>query len=241
MSTGRSYVLTVDFDLLGVKHGDVMLDAGCGEGRHSFECIGRGARVLSMDMDMESIRKARYTLHYMRESGQAHDDGRYLVQIGDALNMPFRDETFDKVICSEVMEHVPDDRQACRELARVLKTGGSIAITVPTFISEMVYDALTYEYFTSPGGHIRKYIPRNLAAIMQSCGLEIYAVRFKHSLHTIYWLIRCVVGLHLNDQPLTRGYRKFLTLGMNSKLMPKIEDFFDHFFPKSIILYAVKK
>lgn len=234
-------MLTVDFDLLGVEAGDVMLDAGCGEGRHSFECIARGARVMSVDMDMESVRKARYTMAYMKKNGQAPAEGRYQVQIGDALNLPFRDETFDKIICSEVMEHVSDDNRACAELARVLKKDGRIAITVPTFISEMVYDILTYEYFTSPGGHVRKYVPRRLAKIMSDNGLTPYGVDFRHSLHTVYWLIRCVVGLHLNDHPFTRGYRAFLTLGMGSAFMRRVERVLDGFFPKSIILYAVKR
>ncbi len=235
-------MLTVDFNLLGVRAGDVALDAGCGEGRHSFEFIRRGAKVLCMDMDMPSLLKARYTLAYMKDNRQAHDEGRFLPHIGDALNLPFRDGTFDRIICSEVMEHVSDDRRACRELTRVLKKGGSIAITVPTYPSEALNDALTYEYYSSPGGHIRRYVPRELAAIMAECGLEVYGVRFKHSLHTIYWIIRSVVGLHNNDQPITRMYRKFLTLGLYSKnFYPRVEAFFDNFFPKSIILYAVKK
>jgi SAM-dependent methyltransferase len=234
-------VLTVDFDLLGVRVGDIMLDAGCGEGRHSFECIARGARVFSMDMDMESVRKARYTLAYMKRSHQAHHEGRYLVQIGDTRKLPFRDETFDRIICAEVMEHVENDDLACRELHRVLKRKGRIAVTVPTFISEMLYDILTYEYFSTPGGHIRKYVPRRLADMMRRNGLEIYGVSFKHALHTIYWLIRCVVGLHLNDHPFTRGYRRFLTLGMNSPFMQAVEGLLDNFFPKSIVLYAEKK
>ncbi len=145
-------MLTVEFDLLGVREGDLMLDAGCGEGRHSFECIARGARVCSMDMDMESLRKARYTLAYMKTSRQAHRNGAYLCQIGDALNLPFRGGTFDRIICSEVMEHVSDDYRACGELARVLKKGGRIAITVPTFISELAFDALTCDISLPPVG-----------------------------------------------------------------------------------------
>lgn len=234
-------MLTVDFDLLGVRVGDIILDAGCGEGRHSFECIARGASVFSMDMDMESVRKARYTMHYMNTSRQSHSEGRYLVQIGDALNLPFRDEAFDRIICSEVMEHVSDDHLACSELARVLKRNGHIAITVPTPISEWLYYMLTHEYFTSPGGHVRIYIPRRLAALMRKNGLEIYGIGFKHSLHTVYWIIRCVVGLHFDDHPITKGYRKFLTLCMHSYFMQRIEGFFDYFFPKSLVLYAVKK
>ncbi|HPD05879.1 MAG TPA: class I SAM-dependent methyltransferase, partial [Spirochaetota bacterium] len=187
-------MLTVDFDLLAVKDNNIALDAGCGLGRHSFEFVSRGANVFSMDMDMDCVRRTRFTLVYMRDNGQAKQGTHFQVLLGNALKLPFRDNTFDRVICAEVMEHVPDDNQACHELARVLKPGGLIAITVPTYISEMLYDTLTYEYFTSPGGHIRKYVPKKLAAIMENNGLKIYAVDFRHSFHTIYWLIRCVVG-----------------------------------------------
>ena len=234
-------MLTVDFDRLGLREGHHILDAGCGGGRHSFECIARGAHVWSMDMDMESVRKTRYALAYMKKEKQAHEKGRYLVQVGDALMLPFKDNTFDRVICAEVMEHVDDDNLACSELARVLKPGGAMAITVPTFITEMVYDTLTYEYFTSPGGHVRKYIPRKLAKIMDNNGLDVYAVDFRHSFHSIYWVIRSVVGLHLNNHPVSRGYHSFLVKTMDSKLMEKVEQFFDNFFPKSIILYAIKR
>lgn len=234
-------MLTVDFDLLGVKPGDIVLDAGCGEGRHSFEFVARGASVFSMDMDMECARKTRYVLCDIKENKPGYQDGAFQVHTGNALNLPFKDETFDRIICSEVMEHIPDDNRVCSELVRVLKRGGRIAITVPTFTSEMIYDALTFEYFTSPGGHIRKYVPRRLAGIMKRNGLEIYGLDFRHAFHTIYWLIRCVVGLHLNEHPVTKGYRKFLTHCMSSASLSRMERFFDNFFPKSIILYAVKR
>jgi hypothetical protein len=123
----------------------------------------------------------------------------------------------------------------------VLKKGGTIAITIPTYISEFLYDALTYEYFTSPGGHVRKYFPKKISNIMRKNGLEIYNIGFKHSFHTIYWLIRCVVGLHLDAHPLTKLYRSFLTYSMSSRFMERMEAFFDNFFPKSLVLYAVKR
>lgn len=234
-------MLTVDFDRLGVKPGETVLDAGCGGGRHSIEFIIRGARVFSLDMDMECLRKTRFELAAMIQQGAAHGQACFQVHSGDALRLPFRDETFDRIICAEVMEHVDDDHLACRELTRVLRKGGHIAITVPTYFSEMLYDALTYEYFTSPGGHVRKYLPKKLASIMRENGLVIYDIDFRHAFHTVYWLIRSVVGLHLNDHPMTKGYRKFLTLGLFSPFMRKAERFFDNFFPKSLILYAYRK
>lgn len=234
-------MLTVDFDLLDVKKGDVILDAGCGEGRHSFECIARGADVCSMDIDMESLKKARYILAAIKLKEDASYHGRFQIHIGDALNLPFKEETFDKIICSEVMEHVDDDDIACRELSRALKKGGKIAITIPTFFSEFLYDIATEEYFTSPGGHVRKYLPNKIVDLMTRNNLEIYDVKFKHSFHAIYWFIRCVVGLHLENHLFTRTYRKFLSLASDSRVMTKVEQICDFFFPKSMVFYASKK
>lgn len=234
-------MLTVDFDRLNVSEGDIALDAGCGLGRHSIQFMKRGAHTCCLDLDLECLRKTRYTIAQMNtDSGLGKNSG-FMVHIGDALNLPFKDETFDRIICSEVMEHVDDDFKACSELARVLKKDGRIAITVPTIFSELLYDALTFEYFTSPGGHVRKYMPKKLANIMRQNGLEIYAVDFKHSFHTIWWIIRSVVGLHNSEHPLTKGYHKFLHLGLYSQFMRKVEKFFNNFFPKSIVLYAWKK
>ncbi len=233
-------MLTVNYEKLAVSRGHLALDAGCGEGRHSFEFIKRGAQVFSMDLDMDSLLKARFNLAQINRAGQSHEDSRFLVHVGDALNLPFNDETFDRIICSEVMEHVEDDELALSEFVRVLKKNGLIAITVPTFFSELVYDAMTYEYFTSPGGHIRKYLPKKLASMMDRNNLQIYDIDFKHSFHTIWWMIRCVVGLHLNDHPMTKGYHRFLHLGLFSPFMRKCERFFDNFFPKSMVLYAWK-
>lgn len=232
-------MLTVDFEKLAVKDGQVVLDAGCGFGRHSLEFLKRGAFVFSMDTDMESLLKARYVLGELkRDLGDSVKS--YVVHSGDALNLPFKDNTFDRIICAEVMEHVGDDDKACSELSRVLKRNGRIAITVPTFFSEMIYDTLTFEYFATPGGHVRKYFPKNLIRIIENNGLLVYAVGFKHAFHTLWWIIRCVVGLHDSEHPLTRWYHQFLHLGLYSTFMRAIERFCNYFFPKSIVVYAWK-
>lgn len=232
-------MLTVDFDRLAVRRGDIVLDAGCGHGRHSLEFLSRGAVVYCMDMDMESLRKTRFTLFEMKKQ-LGDSDPSFLVHAGDALRLPYKDACFDRIICSEVMEHVRDDEGACRELVRVLKKNGRIAITVPTLFSEAVYHALTFEYFSSPGGHIRRYRPCQIAEMMRRNGLEVYAIGFKHAFHTIWWMIRCVVGLHKDHHPFTRAYHRFLYLGLFSSFMRRVESFFNYFFPKSLVIYAWK-
>jgi len=121
-------LLTVDLARLELRPGDLVLDAGCGEGRHCFGALERGARVVGLDLDRDSLDRGSGPLR-----ARAKELGSFGVMLhGNAFRLPFRDETFDRVICSEVMEHVHDWRGAARELARVVRPEGKVAITIPT-------------------------------------------------------------------------------------------------------------
>ena len=232
-------MLTVDFQKLPLRPGDLVLDAGCGEGRHTFECFRRDCSILGMDLDHRSLLKARYMLEQMR--GRRDAAGRFSLLRGDALRFPFPDETFDKVICAEVIEHVQDEHLAMTELARILKIRGKIAVTVPTLITEHLYDKLSPQYFRTPGGHIRKVTPSALASSMEENGLRIYAVGFAHAFHSPYWMLRCIFGLHDEKAAVPRLYRQFLHLALFSKPLRLAEKICNSLFPKSIILYAQKQ
>ena len=119
-------MLTVRYDQLGVKPGDTLLDMGAGAGRHAFEARRRGAHVIAFDRDLDDVRKAGSTLFAMEETEALPSNGSASCVNGDALSLPFPDGTFDRIICSEVMEHIPDDRGAASEL-----TSRSSIQTVP--------------------------------------------------------------------------------------------------------------
>ena len=106
-------MLTVRYDQLGVRPGDRMLDMGAGGGRHAFEAVRRGARVVAFDLGMDDLRQAAATLYAMEL--EENPAGTGLCVQGNALQLPFADGSFDRIICSEVMEHIPDDRGAVRE------------------------------------------------------------------------------------------------------------------------------
>jgi ubiquinone/menaquinone biosynthesis C-methylase UbiE len=231
-------MLTVNFHTLPLSKGDFILDAGCGEGRHVFECFRHDCSVLGMDLSRQSLLKARYVLGQMKKRQEAN--GRVLLLRGDALRFPFQDGTFDKIICAEVMEHVDDDRLGIAELGRILKPGGKIAVTVPTLFTEHIYDKLSKEYFRTPGGHVRKVVPQALARSMEVNGLRVYAVGFAHAFHSPYWMLRCIFGLHDEKAIMPFLYRKFLHLSLFSSPLRFLEKVCNFFFPKSIILYAQK-
>ena len=90
---------------------------------------------------------------------------------GDALDLPFASNTFDRVIVSEVLEHVWDDERTLTEIARVLRPGGRIAATVPTRWPERVSWALNWHYHDTPGGHVRIYRQHELELKLERAGL----------------------------------------------------------------------
>jgi len=224
-------LLTVDLDRLDVRSGQLLLDAGCGEGRHCVGAKGRGARVVGFDLDRTALRQAG--VHLMGQPGLAGFLG------ADARRLPFPDETFDRVICSEVMEHIDDYQAVARELYRVVKSGGRLAVTIPTATSEWIYLALSDEYFESPGGHIRIFNPRALAQALVESGFREIRAGFAHALHTPYWALRCAVGLNRADESSwVRGYRWALLEATHSPLAQRLEGLLNWVFPKSLVLYA---
>jgi len=231
-------LLTVDLERLRLRPGEKLLDAGCGEGRHCFGALERGAHVVGLDLDLASLKTRADDLG--RRASECSRLGA-LIQ-GNAFQLPFADGSFDKVICSEVMEHVHDYRAAARELARVTKVGGCLAITIPTATSEKLYLHLGDDYFESPGGHIRIFRPRQLALGLAEAGLATIGVGFAHALHTPYWALRSVAGLpNADENTLVQLYRRFLLLATRSRFLTRLERVLNYCFPKSLILYAEKR
>lgn len=230
-------LLTVDLERLDIRPGQLLLDAGCGEGRHCFGALSRGARVVGLDLDFDAMRDASKDL---RRRGAEAGRSAEMLQ-GDAFHLPFANETFDRIICSEVMEHVHDYRGALRELSRVAKPGARVAVTIPTATSEHLYLHLGDEYFESPGGHIRIFRPRELALGMAAAGFDTVGCGFAHGLHTPYWVLRSVMHLPDADESrIVRAYREFLIRATASRWMDRLEGLLNYVCPKSVIVYGRK-
>jgi ubiquinone/menaquinone biosynthesis C-methylase UbiE len=213
-------LLTVDLGRLDVQPGDWLLDVGCGAGRHAFGALERGARVVGIDLDPATLRLSCSPLR--ARARQLRGTGAMVR--GNALRLPFGNRRFDRVICSEVMEHVHDFRAAARELARVTRSGGSVAVTVPTATSESLYLRLGDDYFETSGGHIRIFRPRDLARALYAVGLQTTGIGFAHALNTPYWVLRSVVGLPRAEQnPWIRAYRHFLIRAAGSPTLRRLE------------------
>ncbi|MDQ3543637.1 MAG: class I SAM-dependent methyltransferase, partial [Actinomycetota bacterium] len=132
-------MLTIRFtelDQLGLPSGALILDAGAGFGRHAFEFARRGHRVVALDYAADEVVGTKDTFAAMVEAGEIEDKNYVGVLRGDATMLPFADGTFDAVVTSEVLEHIPNDTGALAELTRVLRPGGVLAATVPSWLPE---------------------------------------------------------------------------------------------------------
>ncbi|MGW7296057.1 methyltransferase domain-containing protein [Streptomyces xiamenensis] len=235
-------MLTVDFTRFPIAPGDRVLDLGCGAGRHAFECYRRGAHIVALDRNGEEVRTVAGWLAAMREAGEAPAAASAVAIEGDAFALPFPDATFDAVIISEVMEHIPDDKGVLAELVRVLKPGGRIAVTVPRYGPERVCWALSDAYHQVEGGHIRIYRPRQLLARVREAGLRPYGSHWAHALHSPYWWLKCAFGVD-NDKALpVRAYHKLLVWDIMKKPLATrlAEDVLNPLIGKSFVVYATK-
>lgn len=102
-----------------------VLDLGCGLGEYVRAFARRGARALGSDVATDRLAEA---LERVRDHGDRNVDG-FLAHAGEA--MPYPDGVMDVIVLNEVIEHVEDDRQTMREIARVLRPGGTCILYAP--------------------------------------------------------------------------------------------------------------
>lgn len=240
-------MLTVDYDRLGLRAGERLLDLGCGAGRHAFEAYRRGARVVALDYAFDELPEVVNLLAAMEVQGERTTSSDGAAVNGDACNLGFADESFDRIIASEIFEHVPDDAAAFAELTRVLRPGGTMAVTVPSWFPEQVCWALSEQYHAPyvEGGHVRIYTEQTLRDRMSAAGLEPGASHRVHALHSPYWWLRCAVGPADDDNPLVRAYHQLLVWDLTgtpviSRVTRTTEHLLDPVLGKSLVVYARK-
>src|SRR4051794_10461718 len=205
-------MLTVRYETLGLQPGELLLDAGVGLGRPACEAARRGARVVALDDAAGEVVATRATFGGMVDAGEIPLDRYVGVLRGDATRLPFADGTFDRVVTSEVPEHIQDDVAALAELARVLRPGGVLAATVPSWLPEKINWMLSDEYHApkAAGGHVRIYSGTELKAKLTAHGLDVYDSHHAHALHSPYWWLRCAVGPQRDDHRAEQVYKRFL-------------------------------
>ena len=235
-------MLTVDFDRLGLRPGERVLDLGCGAGRHACEMYRRGADVIALDQDADELAAVRDLFVAMREAGEVPEGAEADAKEGDALALPFADGEFDRVVAAEILEHIPDDLSAIAELVRVTRPGGTVALTVPRWLPEAINWKLSDDYHNVPGGHIRIYTDKELVSKAENAGLVLEGHGYAHGLHSPYWWIKCAVGVTNDDHPFAKVYHRLLVweIMKQPKVLQWAGRVLDPLIGKSLVLYFRK-
>ncbi|GIH02655.1 methyltransferase [Rhizocola hellebori] len=233
-------MLTVDLGRMGIAAGDRVLDLGCGGGRHAFALYRAGAAVIALDQDSEQL--AEVCSMFAALAGEVPAGASAAAVMGDALALPFADATFSKIVAAEVLEHIPDDTRAIAELYRVLEPGGRLAVTVPAWLPERICWALSKEYHTNPGGHVRIYTSVELQTRLEAAGFVLRGSHHAHGLHSPYWWLKCAVGVNNDNHPLPKAYHKMLVWDLMKHPLPTrlAERLLNPLIGKSLVVYADK-
>jgi ubiquinone/menaquinone biosynthesis C-methylase UbiE len=219
-----------------------ILDIGCGSGRHTAAAYDlRKGSVIGADPNFNDLKQAcaRLDLH---ARWTPHNKTAWSLAAADITHLPFRQDSFDAVICSEVLEHIAEYHRAIRESIRVLKPDGQLVVSIPRRWPETICWALSRQYRHTPGGHLRIFKAANLIRLVESGGMTLWRTHFAHSLHTPYWWLKCLLGIERNDLLPVTAYQRFLTWDIMQKprLTRRIEHWLNPVMGKSAVLYFRK-
>lgn len=146
-----------------------ILDAGCGAGG-TMAYLSRYGTVVGIDISEEMVE------HCRKMGLPAHR--------ASVAKLPFEDQSFDLALCLDVLEHLHDDRAALEELKRVVRPGGLLVLSVPSF-------SWLWGHHDDLNHHYRRYNFKELVQVLHSVGLEVErSTYFNFFLLPPVWFVR---------------------------------------------------
>lgn len=137
--------------------GTSLLNAGAGAGSMTYKLVDRGFDVTSVEYSPALVERVR------QELGRRQVTSSNPVAVGDLQTLDLPTAAFDGAVCAEVLEHLDDDRAAAGHLARVLRPGGALVVSVPA-------DPFRFDWVDRWAGHRRRYTADGLRELLAGAG-----------------------------------------------------------------------
>lgn len=220
-----------------VRPADTVIDVGCGDGAGATAFLAQqGAEVLATDVDQSVLDITRRRL-------QNSPARAYETILSDSNPLPIDDHRASRVVCMEVMEHVPDPERFMAELVRIGQPGAKYLLTVPDPASENVQKAVAPEIYWQEPNHLRIFSHDAFSDLVEGAGLTIER-RFSRGFYwSVWWAMFWSCNQEFGDPE--EAPLKHWTLSWHALISTpggkRIKDALDAQLPKSQGIIAVKK
>tara|TARA_B000000557_G_C20765069_1_gene439086 strand:- start:403 stop:1098 length:696 start_codon:yes stop_codon:yes gene_type:complete len=229
---------TFNFNLLNLKKVKSFADIGCGNGRHlkSLSSKLHTCNLIGVDHSCEEISK----LNSEFTNNICKNQNSYKFVEGDIRDLNIDSSSQDLVICSEVLEHVPNFEKVLQECKRILKPNGVLLISVPSYLPERICWLFSKEYQQTPGGHIRIFTKSFLQEAFRKQELKVFKKHKQHAFHSLYWIIRS--RNKMNDSKFLKSFHELLVKQMFGQAIfsANLEKLINPLFGKSVCFYLKK-
>lgn len=153
-----------------------LLEIGCGSGNLLLRAIVPGVFPVALDLSRQALTFVRSRLLNLQSRADRPQDFLLVQGVGEAL--PFPPGSFDMILLSEVIEHLPAPEEVVRQAARLLRPGGRLLITTPNYRSlwpllEWLVDRLNMAPKMAGEQHISRFQARSLRFMLESNGLHV--------------------------------------------------------------------
>ena len=237
----KASMQTINLKHLPLHAESRVLDLGCGEGRHALAAywLSPAATVVAVDLNTHDLRQGYLKRHEWLDINPRH--ACHFIA-ADGLNLPFANNSFDAVICSEVLEHIDQYQSMLREIERLIKPGGHLAVSVPRAWPEKICWMLSAAYHEVEGGHVRIFKARELRQSIECLGFNFSRRHWAHALHVPYWWLRCLFWRQHRQIGIVRWYHRFLVWDLMQKpwLTQSLEKCLNPVMGKSVVMYFIK-
>ena len=227
----------INLKLWGLKKGSSVLDLGAAKGILTLELAQAGYDVTGIEPVKQLV-----------DDFNTRDKRNIKAKIihGSAYKLPFKDDSFDGAVATEVLEHIPDTKVVLGELNRVLKPGARVVISVPTDVSENIYYQL-YPTYKAQATHVHTFSESRLKKLLGDAGFRVYKTKGENSDYAFLWIGQSILkipfdftGTPLYESKWAKFYWKSFKLLQMLHLRGVVTNFGNLIFPKSRYFYAEK-